>query len=198
MGTITRQKIQKCEAPSTLAASSSSSGMLRKNWRIRNTPNALNAQGTIRAWYELIQSRSLIRKNMGTTSTCWGTTKRGYVHEEQLVPAPEMQAGKAVAGQQRGRHRQGRPGDADNEAVQQESPKWPIIPGRHEVRELGGMGEARQAVVEGVRLGLQCRPDPPRHRQQQQERRPRPGPCWRPAASGAGRALVREASRGRS
>ena len=42
---MTRQKIQGCEAPSTLAASSSSRGMLLKNWRIKKTPKALNAQG---------------------------------------------------------------------------------------------------------------------------------------------------------
>ena len=49
MGTMMLRRIRKCPAPSILAASSSSSGMVRKNCRNKKVPKAVNAQGRISA-----------------------------------------------------------------------------------------------------------------------------------------------------
>ena len=49
-GSMMRKKTVNGPAPSTRAASTSSAGTVRKNWRSRNVPNAVNAHGRISAW----------------------------------------------------------------------------------------------------------------------------------------------------
>jgi hypothetical protein len=51
-GRMIREKTCQGPAPSMRAASSSSRGIVRKNWRSRKTPNAksMAASGTIRPW----------------------------------------------------------------------------------------------------------------------------------------------------
>jgi hypothetical protein len=56
-GTMTRRKMSHRFAPSRIAASSSSLGRLRKNWRMKNTPNADAAVGTMIATSEFSQPR---------------------------------------------------------------------------------------------------------------------------------------------
>ena len=48
MGAMTRKKVVRVLAPSKVAASSSSLGRFKKNWRMRKVPKALNMGGTMR------------------------------------------------------------------------------------------------------------------------------------------------------
>jgi len=57
MGTTTWNRKRVCPAPSMRAASYSSSGIWRKNWRSRKMPNVLASQGTVRPNQPSIQRR---------------------------------------------------------------------------------------------------------------------------------------------
>jgi hypothetical protein len=63
-----RKKIVQCPAPSILAASSSSFGIVRKNWRSRKTPNAPDSAGTMSAAWDgwLYHPSSRTSANFGT------------------------------------------------------------------------------------------------------------------------------------
>src|SRR5437764_14095300 len=61
-GRTTRQKAPNSEQPSMRAASSSSRGKPRKNWRRRNMPSGLATKGMISAWDEFTQWNDRISK----------------------------------------------------------------------------------------------------------------------------------------
>src|SRR5690349_13329421 len=68
------QKVRICVAPSTRAASMSSSGTdWLRYWVIQNTPNALVSAGTMTAPMLPVQPRSENRMYSGTTPSCIGT-----------------------------------------------------------------------------------------------------------------------------
>src|SRR6185436_11031933 len=72
LGMMIRTNAPNREHPSIRAASSSSYGIPRKNWRSRNMPNGEAAKGMISARYVLTQSNSRISRYKGTTITSKG------------------------------------------------------------------------------------------------------------------------------
>src|SRR5438067_11794813 len=73
-GRTTRQKAPNSEQPSMRAASSSSRGKPRKNWRRRNMPSGLATKGMISAWYVSTQWNARISMYSGIASTSNGMT----------------------------------------------------------------------------------------------------------------------------
>ena len=86
-GTITRRKIFPCPQPSIRAASSSSRGMPRMNWTIKNTKNASVARnlGSTSGMKVLIQPSWLNRMYCGTTTTWIGSMIVTSMIENQSV-----------------------------------------------------------------------------------------------------------------
>src|SRR5690606_4482865 len=72
-GSITEKKIRNRPAPSRTAASSNSFGIVAKNWRSRNVPNAENRPGRISAGRELSSPSADMIWYWGSTSSCLGT-----------------------------------------------------------------------------------------------------------------------------
>ena len=73
-GTITRSRIWSSLAPSTLAASDSSWGMVRKNWRSRKMVNASpKNNGMISGLSDPIQPSRTKMTYSGTMVTCGGS-----------------------------------------------------------------------------------------------------------------------------
>ena len=75
LGTTTRQNTPHRFSPSSLPASSSSTGKSRKNWRNRNTLSALNKPGTTRPRRSEIQPRLDTTTKLGTNVTAVGTIR---------------------------------------------------------------------------------------------------------------------------
>ena len=72
-GTAICQYSRTSEAPSMRAASSSSVGTASIVWRIKKTPKALNAAGTMTACRWSSQPKECMSRNNGTSVICAGT-----------------------------------------------------------------------------------------------------------------------------
>src|SRR6478609_2626272 len=72
-GTSTSLKKRIGPAPSTRAASTSSSGIVRKNWRNRNVAVAEAISGTVKPAYVLIMPRSATTLYVGRMRTSTGS-----------------------------------------------------------------------------------------------------------------------------
>ena len=86
-GTATWRRKPRWPTPSMAAASRRSRGSVRKTWRMRNVPNAVARNGTVRPWYVLSQPSESTVRRLTTSVASSGTSIVARNSDEHDVAA---------------------------------------------------------------------------------------------------------------
>ena len=98
-GSSTFQKMPKREAPSSIAASSSSRGMARKYWVMKNTPNGADQAGQDQARIAVVQAELGEELVLRQDHRLLGNGEAEQDEDEQGAAEREIEPGEAVAGE---------------------------------------------------------------------------------------------------